>query len=47
MGFDPLIWGILVSAICGVTGSLLSKPMDEELVSRMFDQQEPTVGGES
>ncbi|RLS39044.1 MAG: sodium:solute symporter, partial [Planctomycetota bacterium] len=47
MGFDPLIWGILVSAIFGVTGSLLSKPMDEELVSRMFDQQEPTVGVES
>ena len=47
LGFDPLIWGILVSAIFGVMGSLLSKPMDEALVSRMFDEQEPTAGGES
>ncbi len=37
-GFDPLIWGILVSSVFGVVGSLLSSPMNEELVSRMFDE---------
>ncbi len=41
MGFDPLIWGILVSATFGIAVSLLSKPMAEDLVSRMFDEQEP------
>jgi SSS family solute:Na+ symporter/sodium/pantothenate symporter len=39
LGFDPLIWGILVSMLCGITGSLLSAPLDDELVSRMFDVQ--------
>jgi hypothetical protein len=29
----------LVSMLCGITGSLLSAPLDDELVSRMFDVQ--------
>ena len=39
MGLDPLIWGILVSATSGILISLMTKPLDEELVSRMFDEQ--------
>ena len=47
LGLEPLIWGLLVSGISGVVGSYLSPPMDEELVSRMFDEQKPMPGGES
>jgi hypothetical protein len=39
MGLDPLIWGILVSATSGILMSLMTKPLDEDLVSRMFDEQ--------
>ncbi len=45
LGLDPLIWGILVSATFGIAGSLLSEPLDEELVSRMFDAQTNTTTG--
>jgi SSS family solute:Na+ symporter/sodium/pantothenate symporter len=38
-GFDPLIWGILVSGTSGILISLMTMPMDEELLSRMFDEQ--------
>ena len=46
MGFEPLIWGLLVSIVSGVTVSLLTRPLDEQLVSRMFDRQpeQGTVG---
>ena len=37
LGMDPLIWGIVASAFFGVAGSLLTEPLDDELVSRMFD----------
>jgi SSS family solute:Na+ symporter/sodium/pantothenate symporter len=37
LGMDPLIWGIAASALFGVVGSLLTEPLDDELVSRMFD----------
>ena len=39
MGLDPLIWGILVSATSGILMSLMTKPLDDDLVSRMFDEQ--------
>jgi sodium/pantothenate symporter len=35
-GFDPLIWGILLSGVMGIGGSLLSEPPEKELVARMF-----------
>jgi len=35
-GLDPLIWGILSSAVMGIGGSLLSTPPEEELVAKMF-----------
>jgi sodium/pantothenate symporter len=35
-GLDPLIWGILSSAVMGIGGSLLSEPPEEELVAKMF-----------
>lgn len=46
MGFEPLIWGLLVSIVSGVTVSLLTRPLDAQLVSRMFDRQpeQGTVG---
>ena len=37
LGYDPLIWGLITSIVCGVTVTLLTKPPDEDLVSRMFD----------
>jgi sterol desaturase/sphingolipid hydroxylase (fatty acid hydroxylase superfamily) len=39
LGFDPLIWGILVSGTFGILISLMTMPLDEELISRMFDEQ--------
>jgi sodium/pantothenate symporter len=35
-GLDPLIWGILFSAVMGIGASLLSEPPEEELVAKMF-----------
>jgi SSS family solute:Na+ symporter/sodium/pantothenate symporter len=36
---DPLVWGLLVSLIAGVTVSLLTRPPAPELVSKLFDAQ--------
>jgi len=36
-GMDPLIWGIAASGFFGVVVSLLTEPLPEDLVSRMFD----------
>ena len=41
-GLEPLLWGLLVSTISGIVVSLLTKPLDEEIVSRMFDAEEPS-----
>jgi SSS family solute:Na+ symporter/sodium/pantothenate symporter len=38
LGFDPIVWGLAVSAATGVVVSLFTSPPPEELVSRMFDQ---------
>lgn len=34
---DPLLWGLLVSCLTGLVVSLLTRPPDEKVVSRMFD----------
>ena len=40
-GFEPLLWGLLVSLVVGVLVSLITKPPDEQLVSKLFDAPEP------
>jgi SSS family solute:Na+ symporter/sodium/pantothenate symporter len=40
-GFEPLLWGLLVSLVVGIVVSLLTKPPDEQLVSKLFDAPEP------
>ncbi len=37
LDFDPFLWGLLVSGVCGVLVSLCTRPPDEKLVSKMFD----------
>jgi sodium/pantothenate symporter len=37
LGVDPILWGLLASAIAGVTVSRFTNPPPEELVSRLFD----------
>jgi hypothetical protein len=39
LGFEPLIWGLLVSIVSGVFVSFVTKPLDESLISLMFDRQ--------
>ncbi|MFO1096135.1 MAG: sodium:solute symporter [Planctomycetaceae bacterium] len=34
---DPIIWGVLASAIAGIAVSLLTRPPAESLVSKLFD----------
>jgi sodium/pantothenate symporter len=36
-GLDPLLWGLLASAIVGVTVSLATDPPEERLISKLFD----------
>ena len=40
LGFDPLIWGLLTSLVVGVFVSLVTRPPDERLVSKLFDLRE-------
>jgi sodium/pantothenate symporter len=40
LGFDPLIWGLVSSLLCGVVVSLLTRPPDERLISKLFDAPE-------
>ena len=37
LGLEPIVWGLAVSAVAGVTVSLVTSPPPVELVSRMFD----------
>jgi SSS family solute:Na+ symporter/sodium/pantothenate symporter len=37
LGLDPIVWGLLVSAIAGIAVSLLTDPPDRQRVSRLFD----------
>ncbi|MEX2176929.1 MAG: sodium:solute symporter [Pirellulaceae bacterium] len=37
LGLEPLLWGLLVSLVVGIVVSLVTRPPDEELVSKLFD----------
>ncbi len=37
LDFDPFVWGLLTSSVCGILVSLFTRPPDEKLVSKMFD----------
>ena len=41
---DPFLWGVLVSALCGIGVSLLTTPPDKALVSKMFDRDAKSSG---
>ena len=41
---DPFLWGVLVSAVCGIGVSLLTSPPDKALVSKMFDRDAKLSG---
>ena len=41
-GLDPIVWGIAASALAGVAVSLVTRPPDSQLVSRLFDIWHPT-----
>jgi SSS family solute:Na+ symporter/sodium/pantothenate symporter len=38
-GFDPLIWGLTASLLAGVLVSLVTRPPEERLVSKLFDAE--------
>jgi len=40
-GFDPIIWGLLASAIAGVGVTLLTRPPSQTLIDRMFNADQP------
>jgi SSS family solute:Na+ symporter/sodium/pantothenate symporter len=40
LGFDPLIWGLASSLLTGIVVSLLTRPPEERLVSKLFDAPE-------
>jgi sodium/pantothenate symporter len=42
LGLEPLIWGLLSSLVVGVMVSLVTRPPDERLVSKLFDVVEGT-----
>jgi Na+/proline symporter len=39
LGLDPIIWGLTTSLVAGVIVSLLTRPPEAQLVSRLFDVQ--------
>ena len=39
LGLDPILWGLATSAVTGVLVSLVTRPPDAGLVSRLFDAQ--------
>jgi SSS family solute:Na+ symporter/sodium/pantothenate symporter len=43
LGLDPLLWGILVSAILGIVVSYLTAPPEKALVARMFGPQQEEI----
>ena len=38
--FEPIVWGLLTSLVVGVAISLVTRPPDEAVVSRLFDAPE-------
>src|SRR5262245_46907609 len=43
LGFEPIVWGLSVSLVVGVFVSLMTRPPDERLVSKLFDAAEPAA----
>jgi sodium/pantothenate symporter len=43
LGFEPIVWGLSVSLIVGTVVSLVTRPPDERLVSKLFDAPEPAA----
>jgi SSS family solute:Na+ symporter/sodium/pantothenate symporter len=41
LGFEPIVWGLIVSLLTGVVVSLATRPPDERLVSKLFDAPTP------
>ena len=41
LGVDPLLWGLLVSAVTGVIVSLLTTPPPVETITKLFDAELP------
>jgi len=41
LGVDPLLWGLLVSAVTGVIVSLLTTPPPAETITKLFDAELP------
>jgi sodium/pantothenate symporter len=39
LGLDPIVWGMLASLVTGLAVTLLTRPPDAALVSRLFDEQ--------
>ena len=37
LGFDPLLWGLLIAAALGIFSTMLTDPPDKDHVSRKFD----------
>ncbi|MDB5385132.1 MAG: Na+/solute symporter, partial [Planctomycetaceae bacterium] len=39
LGYDPIVWGLSISAIAGIGVSLVTRPPSPELISKLFDAQ--------
>src|SRR5262249_45629582 len=37
LGLEPVIWGLLTSAVCGIGVSLLTQPPSAEVIDRLFN----------
>src|SRR5262245_21619445 len=42
LGFEPIVWGLSCSFVVGIVASLLTRPPEERLVSKLFDAAEAT-----
>ncbi len=43
LGVDPVVWGMLASALAGIVVSLITTPPPKELLSRLFDAKSPVA----
>ena len=41
LGFEPIVWGLLISLVVGIAVSLITRPPSEQLISKLFDAAEP------
>jgi SSS family solute:Na+ symporter/sodium/pantothenate symporter len=41
LGFEPIVWGLCTSIIAGIITSLITRPPDERLISKLFDATAP------